>query len=330
MTSTRTHAKYAAYGITAWVLVAFMCMGCSPAPHWERTAGTAWGTTYHITYESPRDLGDSIAAVVETINQSLSMFSPSSRVSRINAGATDTVDACFAAVYELSRKVSDASGGRFDPTVAPLTDLWGFGRKEPRRELPDSAEVAAALARVGIGKTRISDGRIFRQRPDMEFDFSAVAKGFGVGEVAKMLERNGCRNFMVEIGGEIALRGHSPSGRAWRIQVDAPVAGSAPGDSSLTVLELTDCAIATSGNYRNFKEMGGTTVGHTLDPATGYPSQRDVVSATVIAADCGLADALATALMASPADSAAAIIGCFPNTRAILVRADGTVQEINF
>lgn len=312
----------------------FLCalglmLGACASDQWRIAEGATWGTTYHITYKADRNLNDSILKVMSDVESSLSMFSPTSTVSRLNAGQTDSIDPFFEAVFYLARKVSDASGGKFDPTVAPLVDLWGFGRKGRETTVPDSATVAFALERVGINRCEVIDGRIVKGHPLTEFDFSAIAKGYGVECIADMLLRNGCKDFMVEIGGEIQLAGHNPKGQLWRIQIDAPSADSVPGDSAVTVLKLTDCGIATSGNYRNYRSVGTDSImGHTIDPTTGYPAPTRIASATVIANSCALADALATALMASSPDSAALIVRRFSATRAILVMADGSCATI--
>lgn len=314
----------------------FLLLACLPlllnscsSESWRTASGSVWGTTYHITYLASNDLTDSIIAVTSAIDGSLSMFNPSSTVSRINRGETTDADTHFVKVYELSRRVSRASSGRFDPTVAPLVDLWGFGRGLENRPTPDSLEIACALSHTGITRTRLYNGKILSDVPGIEFDFSAIAKGYGVDCVADMMLRNGCRNFMIEIGGEVRLCGLNPRGEQWRIQIDAPVAASLPGDSAMTVLSLTDCAIATSGNYRRFRELGAdSVVGHTINPLTGYPAQKSFLSATVIAPDCAMADALATALMASPPDSASAILTAFPSAKAILLTPRGKIIQL--
>lgn len=303
--------------------------GCVGSSQWYATSGSVWGTTYHIKYESAQNLDDSIVIVTNRIGESLSMFSPSSTVSRINANMTDSIDEYFNDVYEISRLVSEASGGHFDPTVAPLCDIWGFGRPDWGAALPDSTVIADILRRVGIFRTDVRGNRLIKQNPLIEFDFSAIAKGYGVDKVAEMLRRNGCHNYMVEIGGEIALSGTNPNQKKWKIQIDAPVIDSAPGDSSLMVMDLTDCAVATSGNYRNHREIGSRDVGHTIDPLTGQPAVCSISSATVIAPACAVADALATALMASPEEYFPKIIGLFPDVSAIVVLASGEVVEIN-
>lgn len=298
-------------------LVSAFLVGCSGTSDYRKAEGATWGTTYHIVYNSDSDLSDSVVAEMRKVEISLSMFEPQSTVSRINAGATDTVDSYFSAVFLISKKVNKASGGMFDPTVAPLADLWGFGRKGRDTQLPDSADVAETLKKVGLSRARVHSEML--ERPEgMEFDFSAVAKGFGVDCIAAMLRRNGCTDYMIEVGGEVSVSGKNPSGSLWRIQVDSPEAKNV-GDDALTVVQLTDCSLATSGNYRNYREVApDSVVGHTIDPFSGYPRQRSVVSATVVAPSCAVADALATACMLMDTAAVRRMILSFPSTTAIL------------
>lgn len=293
---------------------------------YRRAAGAAWGTVYHITYRADRDLADSVVAEMRRVELSLSMFDAASTVSRVNAGETDVVDSMFRDVYAVSALVNRLTGGFFDPTVAPLVDLWGFGRRGVPAT-PSAAEVDSVLRRVGIGRSRLDGLRLHRVHPDMEFDFSAVAKGYGVDRVAAMLERNGVRDYMVEIGGEVRTAGRNPSGQVWRIAIESP-ASAMPGDSAMRVIELDNAAVATSGNYRNFRGLSADSViGHTINPLTGYPEARQTVSATVIAPDCALADALATACMLLSPDSAMALRDSLPGVRIILLTKDGKLLE---
>lgn len=325
----KTHKWGRALGASLFIFIASACLNSCSNNEWRQASGAVWGTTYHITYKAARDLSDSIIAVTEEINQSLSMFNKTSTVSRINAGKTDSVDRHFINVYKIACEVFEASAGKFDPTVAPLVDLWGFGRDGRETALPNSASVNNILKRVGLGKTSLHGACLIKENPLTEFDFSAIAKGYGVDCVARMFHRNGCNDFMVEIGGEISLSGYSPRGKNWNIQVDAPIVGSEPGDSALTILSLTDCAVATSGNYRNFRTGNNGSIGHTIDPLTGFPAANYLLSATVLARECALADALATALMAMPADSASTLLDKFPDTWAIIVAPDGQSILIN-
>lgn len=308
------------------IFIALLAIACSCArTSYRRASGAVWGTTYHITYNAGRNLDDSIVAEMRRVELSLSAFDAASTVSRINRGETDSADSMFAEVFALSQRVSALSGGAFDPTVAPLVNLWGFGyRPSADGSLPDSAAVARAMQAVGIARCTISDGRVIKSDSATEFDFSAIAKGYGVDCVARMLRRNGCTDYMVEIGGEVATAGRNPHGHIWRIAVDAPLSGN-PGDSTLHVIELDNAAVATSGNYRNYISISADSViGHTIDPRTGYPAARSTLSATVVAPTCALADALATACMASDPATAAAIADSIAGLRIILVSRDAS------
>lgn len=267
--------------------------------------GQTWGTTYHIVYQSERQLDDSIRAEMCGIDETLSMFNPSSEVSRINRGELDTAGVHFTTVFGISRRVWSLSGGRYDVTVAPLCDLWGFG-VDSAGSAPGDGEIAAALHAVGLGDCALSaDGAVMRKNDATRFDFSSVAKGYGVDCIARMFGRNGVSRYMIEIGGEVRVKGLSPKNRPWRIQIDAPVSDLT--HTRFEVLELgpDETSVATSGNYRNFRyDDNGRAYGHTLSPLTGRPALSDVLSATVVARDCALADALATACMTMDASEA--------------------------
>ena len=296
--------------------------GCTNRSTWRSADGAVWATTYHITYLADRELHDSIIAVMARVEESLSPFENESLISKINRGETDVADSLLATVFSRAAEISEASGGLFDPTVAPAVNLWRFGYRDSGRE-PMDAEIDSVRALVGIGYCAMIDGRIVKKSPATEFDFSAITKGFGCDEVGRMLERNGCKNYMVEIGGEIALRGANRHGENWRIMVDAPVENdSAVVHERLTVVALTDCGIATSGNYRNYRDTNRGRIGHTINPLTCHPVKSRTLSATVTAPDAMTADALATACMAMDVDKAMEMIERREATAAMIVVAD--------
>lgn len=269
-----------------------------------KNEGSTWGTNYHIVYQSDRDLHDSVIAVMRSVDASLSKFNPDSEISRINSGITDSVGKMMADVFAVASHVAGLSDGVYDPTVGPVCELWGFGIAD-FTSVPTDSAIAAALGTVGILDCHITGNKIVKKNPATEFDFSSVAKGYGIDCIADMLERNGVENYMIEIGGEISACGLSPRECPWRIQVDAPEIATGPADihSRLSVLELGPerIAVATSGNYRNIRSTtSGESFGHTISPVTGRPAKSEILSATVIDADCALADAMATACMASP------------------------------
>lgn len=286
-------------------------------------SGVIWGTEYHIIYNGEGCEADVMAVVADSlraVDEAANMFNPSSEVSRLNtAGSMAAPSQVLQCLIELSRRVSRASGGAFDPTVGPLVDAWGFGTSSAYRTAPSDSIVAKTLALIGIDKVVMTADTLHLE-PGMRLDLSAIAKGYGVDCAARALEALGITDYMVEIGGEVRVRGLSPRGTPWRIQVDAPIPDTSGRHERLTVIELADGAMATSGNYRNYRtDAAGNTVYHTISPVTGRPAVSDLVSATVIADDCATADALATASMVLGLDSATTLLRNYPTVRRALL-----------
>lgn len=309
--------------ILALGLVAALLTSCGGNGNVRRVEGGVWNTVYHITYTSDKDLDDSILVVLDSVGRSLSVFDDASLVCRVNRSPSATVvaDGYMKRVVEASRRVGQASCGAFDPTVGPLVELWGFGRdKTPRT--PSQAEIDAALLSVGIDSCGIDSlGRVVKKHDDTSFNFSAIAKGLGVDAVAEMFVRNGVSDFMVEIGGEVRVAGQNPRGRPWRIMVDAPVeSADSVVHEELAYVQLTKGAIATSGNYRNYRATpGGGHIGHTISSLTGRPVQSAMLSASVVASDCMTADAFATACMAMQPEAALRMIRTMQGVEALIV-----------
>ena len=291
----------------------------SPAPY-QKNEGAVFGTFYHFTYQSPEDLHDSLRAELQKVDESLSMFNPQSTLRRLNSGATDSTDALFREVFRLSQQVSEATGGAFDITVAPLVNAWGFGYKNGA--LPDSATVDSLRQFVGFHHVRLTDDdRLVRDDPRTVLDCGAVAKGFGVDQVARFLRARGILNYMVEIGGEVVVSGENPQGQQWHVGVSRPTDDPTSQSTALdTVLTLSEGALATSGNYRNFYVTDdGRRVAHTINPATGYPIQHNILSATVLAPTCAKADAFATSFMVLGLDGAREVLGRHPELQVYFI-----------
>jgi thiamine biosynthesis lipoprotein len=301
--------------------------GCVKSKEWRRSNGAVWNTLYNITYEADRDLSDSIQAVFRQVEQSLSPFNDNSLISQINRNESVATDSLLRYVFRMSTAVCRNSGGKFDPTVSPIVNLWKFGytgKVDPDANWePEPQRIDSAMQYVGILDCRIlPDGSMSKKSAGTTFNFSAITKGYACDLVADMLARNGATNVMVEIGGEVAARGESPRGGSWRLQVDAPkVDEGVPEHESLEVIEVADCGVATSGNYRNYHQSSHGRIGHTIDPVTGYPCVTPLLSATVIAPTCAEADAYATAAMASPSVEFADSILRHAGVKAILVTA---------
>ena len=283
-----------------------LLVSCTEKAAFQKNSNLVFGTIYNITYQYADDLQAEIEAELQKVDGEFSMFNPQSTVARINGGdSTVERSAMFCEIFELAQTVNKETNGAFDIHVAPLVNAWGFGFKHD--QLPTPQQVDSLL--------KIRD----------QMDFSAIAKGYGCDVVARLLRSHGIENFMVEIGGEVVLSGHNDKGQPWHIGVNKPVENPEDGDLQ-TVLSITDCAIATSGNYRNFYYKDGQRYAHTIDPRTGYPVQHSLLSATVVAADCATADAYATSFMVLGRDRPQSVLNSHPELKAYLIYSDESGQ----
>jgi len=300
--------------------------------------GMVWNTEYHITYQSDMELSDSIIAELKRVEMSVSAFNPNSIVSKVNRNEPAVLDGYFCQVYNTAVDVCHESGGAFDPTLAPLINLYGFGYEQAGDA--DTARVAEIMKHIGIEKTSVKNNTLVKADMGIEFNFSALAKGYGCDCVASLFERNGASNYLIEIGGEIRLKGKNPKGEDWRISIDRPIfSNDNEIHDSQMVVALSDCGMATSGNYRNFKIIDGKRVVHTIDRFTGKPAINDMLSVTVIVPDqhaakskvpaanpCMLADAYATACMSMGSKKAKAMVKRL-GLAAMFILSDGTIWQ---
>jgi thiamine biosynthesis lipoprotein len=266
--------------------------------HYIYNEGTVYSTYYHIVYESRKgkDYLNEIEQKMFLLDNSLSTFNPNSTISKINQNLPVRVDPLFKKCFKKGMKVSRITDGAFDMTIAPLVNAWGFGFKHKETITQDLVE--NLLNSVGFQKVKLSWNRIVKQNPAIMLDASAIAKGLAVDLVAKLLSSKGCRNYIVEIGGEISARGVNQHNKTWRIGISKPVDDSAFSSRDFQdIVSLSGKALATSGNYRNFYIEGDKKYSHTIDPKTGYPVQHSLLSVTVLADNCMTADAYATAFL---------------------------------
>ena len=289
---------------------------------YQQTSDFIFGTTYHVTYQCDSDMSASIKAELMKVDRSLSPFNKTSVITAINNNQSVEPDQMFLDVFQQAMKVSRETNGAFDITVAPLVNAWGFGFKNG--EMPSRRQVDSLMTIVGYEKVTLDQGKIRKADPRMMLDCSAIAKGYGSDVVANFLRKRGVENFMVEIGGEIVTQGVNPKRLPWRIGVTKPTEDSLNVEHELqTTLNVTDIAMATSGNYRNFYYKGNKRYAHTIDPDTGYPVQHNILSATVLAKTCMVADAYATSFMVMGLDSAKAVLQRHPELMAYLIYDDG-------
>ena len=287
------------------------------APY-QTDQGLVFGTMYKITYQSKENLREAIEEELRKVDFALSPFNKASVITRINENTDLTPDSLFTEVFVLAQEVSAATGGAFDITVAPLVNAWGFGFKTGMNV--DEATLDSLRSLVGIGKVRLQERVIVKDDSRMMLDCSSIAKGYGVDCVARLLDRKGVRNYMVDIGGEVVVKGCNPRQESWRIGINKPVDDSLAVHNELeTVLEISNVGVATSGNYRNFYYKDGKKYAHTIDPRTGYPVQHNILSSTVVADDCATADAYATAFMVLGLDSAKAVCASHPELEAYFI-----------
>ncbi len=310
--------------LLALTIAAAALISCNNDGIYRTDEGAIWATQYHIKYKAPRPMTDSIISTLRRVEMSVSAFNDSSIVSRINRNEPVTADSLFVKVFTGSQTVNRLSRGAFDPTLSPLIELWGFGRNRHLTAAPSDSLVRQTMGYVGIAECSIgTKHEIKKKHPLTQFNFSAIAKGLACDEVGRMMQRNGITDYMIEIGGEVALHGLNERGGKWRLSVDAPVtdASDPAAHHRLAMIDVTSCGVATSGNYRNYHEVKGKTVGHTINPVTGYPTDNGCLSATVIAPDCMMADALATSCMVMNPDSALTMIERLPDTEVLMVMA---------
>lgn len=270
---------------------------CNETGKYVFNQGFDHGTTYHITYESPHgtDLQKGIEETMKKVDNSLSTYDPNTTISKVNRNRDTILDDCFLTVYKKAIEVSEATGGAFDITVAPMVNVWGFGFKNKENVTPELIDSLKQL--VGYKKIKLAAGKIVKQHPNTMLDCNALAEGFMCDLVGNYLEKQGCKNYMVEIGGEVFARGKNPKGEYWHIGISRPDDGTLDDQNLKAIVQLKDKALATSGNYRNFYVENGKKYAHTIDPKTGYPVQHSLLSATVLADSCMTADAFATAFM---------------------------------
>ena len=288
---------------------------------YQHDKGMIFGTVYHVTYQNSDNLNDQIVAELNKVDSSLSMFNKQSVITKVNDNQDIEVDQMFGDVFTLARTVSADTDGAFDITVAPLVNAWGFGFKSGN--MPSRHTIDSLRTFVGYKRVELHDSRIVKADPRVMLDCSAIAKGYGCDVVAELLRRKGIDNFMVEIGGEVVTSGISEKRVPWKIGVTKPSDDSLSVNNELqTVLNITDKAMATSGNYRNFYYKNGKKYAHTIDPATGYPVQHSLLSATVISDRCAKADAYATAFMVMGLEKAKKVLDRHRDLMAYLIYSD--------
>ena len=291
--------------------------------------GDALGTTYHIkafsSSGSQTVQQKDVDSVIEAINASLSTYRPNSLISRINKGQKLKVDQHFLDVYRTAQKIYNETGGLYDPTIGILVNAWGFGPKEKIKNIEKDSTIVDSLKKfVSYDFLNIDEkGVLYKRYPQVYIDYNSIAKGYAIDRVGEMLSQKGYKNYLVEIGGEVLAKGKNiKKNRSWLVAIDNP--DRQHGNKYISYIALSDKAIASSGNYRKYyvdKKTGRKFV-HTLNPKTGYPIQRQILSASVIADNCTMADGYATAFMVMGYQAAERFLQQHPELEAFLVYSD--------
>ena len=298
-------------------------------------SGRTMGTTYSVKYRPAPDTPSLKAMQIEVdtllaeINHTMSTYDPESELSRFNhLRTTDWVPASASLrdVLKASMEIGAQSEGAFDVTVGPLVNLWGFGPEVHPDRIPRETDITAARARSGLDKITLNatQSAIRKHRPDVFLDLSGIAKGYGVDRIAELMSAHGIGHYMVEIGGEIRVRGYKEHETPWRIAIEKPLSGER---SVQTMLALSNIALATSGNYRNFFDIDGRRYSHTIDPTTGRPVDHHLVSVTVLAESSMRADAWATAFQVLGPERGMAIAERLHLPVLFVIEHDGQFEE---
>jgi thiamine biosynthesis lipoprotein len=308
-----------------FIIVVIAFYGCSRPREYAEINGLTQGTTYHIVVESLpgldiSELRQKVEELLADVDHSLSIYNDTSVISLINSNKSDLTDTLFRDVFRASALISGQCGGLFDITVGPLVEAWGFGPDAMKRF--DETKLDSLLALVGMDKVRLKGERLIKSSPGIFIDVNAIAQGFTVDLLVKMLEDNGISECLVEVGGEVRTAGDK-GGSGWRVGIDRPADGNnTPGEDLEAIIRLDNNALATSGNYRKFYIENGVKYSHTINPHTGYPVRHTLLSASVVAPDCTTADAWATACMVAGKDSAEYYIEKYDYLEGYLIFSD--------
>ena len=300
--TTKAYLLFAAICIVATLLVG--CQGCKK--HYTVVEATALGTFVQVKC-SPTITKSEFSELVRKIDAeakaSMSIFEQESLISRLNRNECDSLDSHIAANLALAKRYYELSNGYYDVTVKPLTSAWGFATKGEKRNNPN---IDSLLEFVGFDKIAINNCRITKSDSRIQVDLNSIAKGYVVDLVAEALAERGVESYMVNIGGEIRCKGMNPEGNAWHIGIETPYEGNFEQNSLEKIIPVSNCAVATSGNYRRFyTSEEGLKVCHTINPKTGYSVLSNLLSVTIVAPTCAEADAAATMFMAMGSEGGA-------------------------
>jgi thiamine biosynthesis lipoprotein len=321
-----------------YITLLLFATGCSLKKE-VRFSGKTMGTTYQIRviagyFKNLESLGKKIETRLATINQTLSVYIEDSEISHFNAlretGKQFQISDDFVNVITVARRIYNLTSGALDATVNPLVNIWGFGSSERGKIIPAKKDIAVLLKDIGFMNIILVEKRyLVKKNPDVSLDFGSIAKGYAVDQLVVLLHENGIKDCLVEIGGEVFASGVRKDGSKWKIGINTPDK-NAPNDQVYRTLSLQDKGLATSGDYRNFFEKNGKLFSHIIDPRTGFPVNNGVVSVSIIADTCTVADGLATAIMVLGAEKGLELIKRMDSTECLIItrNKDRTFSDI--
>ncbi len=296
----------------AAVMAAFFVLtlvtGCSGELEIQKLSGKTMGTTWSVVLANPiasydqKALQAEIESLLLDVNRQMSTYDPTSEISQFNQSEDLNtwfpVSDLFAKTMARALGFSDISNGAFDPTIGPIVNLWGFGPDAgvdalPSDELIEETQSQIGFSAISVRAPEADGGAAIMKRFQRRLDLSAIAKGLGVDQLYELLDDRGYANFLVEIGGEIRVKGDK-DGLGWKIAIEKPLKGERAVEQ---LLSLKNVALATSGDYRNYREIDGVAFSHTIDPSTGRPVTHQLASVTVADSECAMADGWATTLL---------------------------------
>jgi thiamine biosynthesis lipoprotein len=309
-------------------IILLLFVSCTKQTDYYETSGEVFKTSFHIKYKYTRALGEEIQDCFQRFDLSLNPFNKESIIYKVNNNIPTEIDDWFMTVFNRAMEVSEISGGTYDITSAPLINLWGFGFS--RMDSVNQQIIDSLKEFVGYKKVRIEGRKIIKDDLRLQLNASSIAKGYACDVIAELLEYYGITDYMVEIGGEIHARGKNMKGVCWRIEIPKPMDDrTGQINERMDVVELCDLSIATSGNYRNYYIKNGKKFAHTINPLTGYPAESNILSASVLYADCMTADAFATAFMTMSLEKAKNIANSISGLKYIFIYEDenGDLKE---
>lgn len=314
------------YLFTILLLTVVTLLSCrKKEPVFASFTGYAQGSTYSIIFDNkknldPAEVRQKVEKILSDFDMSLSNYKDSSVISRINRNEDVIADSFLTEVFSKSSEISRMTDGAFDITVGPLVKAWGFG-PDSHKSFNESKR-DSLLKLVGMDKVSLVNGRVVKTDPHIVIDFNAIAQGYSVDVVCRFFDSIGIRNYLVEIGGEVRAKGRKGA-NMWRIGIDKPEDNNmVPGQNLQAVIKISDQAISTSGNYRKFYIEDGVKYSHEINPKTGYPAKNTLLSVSVIADECAMADGLATAFMVMGKDKTIEFLGIHPEFEVFLVYSD--------